>query len=149
MPNAFWGIVVHGGEKTIPAFDVNIFIEPTGKCDEMQRWTMRDVMNTGVNDVRIHYFPAVAPAMALSMRVRFEPTCNDAYYLAYIYTRNRVALQQIILSKKDGRWLDGYRVIDVETGNELFLHVADGLTVTWPELTDIRGKLRALADAGR
>jgi hypothetical protein len=139
-------IAGHRGETAIPAYDVNIFLEPTGKCDEMQSWTMRDVMATGVNNVRRHYLPAIGPAMALSLQVRIKPTCDDSYYLAVTYTRNRVTLQQILLRKTSSGWTQASRVIDPLSGEELWKHI-ELKDVKWPDLSGFISMLRRLPGA--
>ena len=141
-------IVSHGGERAIPAFDVNIFIDPTGKCDSMQTWTMRDVMSTGVNNVRRHYLPAVPPSMGFPLQVSLKPSCDDAYYLVVTYTRNRVTLQQIVLRKVDGHWSQATRVLDPMSGEELWKHV-DGAVkaIDWPEIAELVDMMRALPAA--
>jgi len=147
-PNEFMPIVSQGGERSIPAFDVNIAIDETGKCDALQTWTMRDVMATGINSVRRIYFPSVAPAMALPLGVLFKPSCDDAYYLVMVYTRNRVTLQQIVLRKSKGTWAQALRVIDPRTNVELWQHVDGGMQEpTWPDISEVTGMLRDLPGA--
>lgn len=125
---------IHGGDK-IPAFDVNIRLETTGRCDGVEGWTMGKVMGTGVNDPRRFYLPAVTPNMIHPLSVRLQPTCDDAYYLAYIYTRNRVLFQQTLLKKTDGLWRAATRLRDLVTGDTLHTtvdrHIAANLT--WPK----------------
>lgn len=127
-------MAIHGGDE-IPAFDVNIRLETTGQCDGVETWTMRKVMMTGINDPRRFYLPAVTPNMIHPISVRLQPTCNNAYYLAYIYTRNRVLFQQTLLKKVDDSWRFATRLRDLVTGDTLHTAVDRRIAanLTWPK----------------
>jgi hypothetical protein len=109
---------IHGGAE-IPAFDVNVRFETTGQCDGFETWTMGKVMGTGINNPRRVYLPVATPNMLHPISVRLQPTCEDAYYFAYIYTRNRVLFQQTLVRKREGTWRVVARLLDLVTGATL------------------------------
>jgi hypothetical protein len=112
----------------VPAFDVRVSIEPGGKCDEILKGTWHQ------GDPRQSYFAAVTPHLPQIMQVRLTPTCSEAYYQAYVDTRNRLTYQQIVLTKTENAWMVRSRVLDVSTGEILFYDPAGAKDLQFPEI---------------
>lgn len=130
--------IAQGGGKA-PAFDVNVWVQRNaGRCDEVEPWTQPKVLGTGLNNPRKFYIPAVTPAAWHPIPVLFQPSCDDAYYLTLIVTRNRTSLQQTMLKKHEGQWRIATRVLDVNTSERLVYHVdptfGDPKKLVWPSM---------------
>lgn len=147
--------VLHGGED-VPSFDVDIEFQRTGQCDDFQRHTMRDAMATGQNDPRKAYFPGVAPSGLRMYPKLITPSCDDAYYLALIQTRNRTLIQQLTLNKQpaqkpSGRnieWQAAVRVVDIDTGEVLkeTREMGAGGPIDWPDYSEFTDNIVALRE---
>jgi hypothetical protein len=101
------------GGDDVPAFDVTVEFEKTGQCDGV----LSPNPGRGPRDLRRAYFPAVAPQVpTYPIQTFLHPTCDEAFYLANIYTRNRLLHQQTILRKAGEKWEVFSRLTDAETG---------------------------------
>lgn len=85
-PNTFRGDLVHTGD-VVPAFDIDIEIIETGRCDTLQSWTMGQALISGVGNPRVQFVPAFGPRTLKTLQANFEPSCDDAYYLICIQSR--------------------------------------------------------------
>jgi hypothetical protein len=128
---------VHSGGP-IPAFDVTVLIENTGRCDELLPQTRDRALATGVGNVREQYFPAIVPRMVFRLAAQFRPSCDEAYYFAYITTRNRTMMQQTLLTKRADRWDQTMRLLDLQSGLELHSFPARAAGATWPDFGPFR-----------
>jgi hypothetical protein len=149
--NLFLLAATQGGDL-VPAFDVNIEFETTGQCDGV---LSTNPGRSGPRDLRRAYFPAVTSKVSMyPIQTFLNPTCDEAFYLATIHTRNRVFTQQTILKKVEGNWKVFVRLIDAET--DKLVHAfpspeaikAEKWAAPFPSLEDAR-KLREALRAGR
>lgn len=147
--NLFLISAVHAGDR-VSAFDVNIEFETTGQCDGF----LSPNPGRGPRDLRRVYFPAITSKVpAYPIQSFLNPTCDEAFYVAAIHTRNRFLSQQTILKKTEGSWKVFARVVDVETG--VILHAYPTLEAVkrqrwatdFPSGEDIR-RLRKSLSAG-
>lgn len=147
--NLFLISAVHGGD-VVPAFDVTIEFETTGQCDGV----LSPNPGRGPRDLRRVYFPAVTSSMpTYPIQTFLNPSCDEAFYLASIHTRNRFLSQQTLLKNEKGTWTIFSRVVDVETG--ALVHAYPTLEAVngqqwaseFPSQKDLR-KLRELFRAG-
>lgn len=136
-----WHFVAQLGDD-VPAFDVQIEYTTTGMCDSFGKWTARDVLNTGTNNPRFHYIPAVAPNTIRPLRGSLEPSCIDSYYQATMNLRNRSLVQQTFIHKDVARehFRFATRVTDVDTG-KIVAERRDPLMpspLEWPDLSGMQ-----------
>lgn len=116
--NLFLISAVHGGD-VVPAFDVTIEFETTGQCDGV----LSTNPGRGPRELRRIYFPAITSHLAVyPIQTFLNPTCDDAFYLATIHTRNRLLSQQTLLKNEGSDWIILSRVVDVESGDLVYAY---------------------------
>ncbi len=141
-PGSFSADLVHGGD-VVPSFDIDIEIVETSLCDGLENWAMGQALASGVGNPRIQFIPAFGPQTVKSLTGHLEPSCDEAYYLVFIQTRNRATIEQILIKKDKGKWRKALRVQELHVDKTLVDEIdtgfiAAGERVSWPDLNVVR-----------
>lgn len=136
----------HGGDAA-PSFDIDIQFQTTGQCDGFPERTMGNILASGLSNPQNMYIPALSSESVRILPTTLNPTCDDAYYLVLVQSRNRSTIQQILLNRTaEKTWLVALRVVDINTDEVLKELPAPGSNnnVDWPDDVEFRNTYRQM-----